>query len=139
MKVCIILLRGFTHNLKCHVILGQPKTPAEAENLAKLKEAVSLSILKLAQYKRETQLQSFITSLEALASNTQQNQALNMAADNSYPKPGMSSIKVPNFNHDHHHGNLTIWRKKWLQQYSKIGSEGGTAANPVPNPSKPPI
>ena len=98
-------IQGLHPDLKSHVILGQPKTLAEAENLAQLKEAVSLSTPKLSQYKLETQLQSVITSLEALASNTQQNQALNMAAYNSYSKPGMSNLKVPNSNHEHHHGN----------------------------------
>ena len=28
-----------------------------------------------------------------------------MAAYNSYSKPGMSNLKVPNSNHEHHHGN----------------------------------
>ena len=98
-------IQGLHPDLKSHVILGQPKTLAEAENLAQLKEAVSLSTPKLAQYKLESQLQSVITSLEALASNTQQNQALNMAAYNSYSKPEMSSLKVPNSNHEHHHRN----------------------------------
>jgi len=98
-------IQGLHPDLKSHVILGQPKTLAEAENLAQLKEAVSLSTPKLAQYKLESQLQSVITSLEALASNTQQNQPLNMAAYNSYSKPGMSSYKVPNSYHEHHHRN----------------------------------
>ena len=97
-------IQGLHPDLKSHV-LGQPKTLAEAENLSQLKEAVLLSTPKLSQYKLETQLQSVITSLEALASNTQQNQALNMAAYNSYLKPRMSNLKVPNSNHEHHHGN----------------------------------
>ena len=35
-------IQGLHPDLKSHVILGQPKTLAEAENLAQLKEAVSI-------------------------------------------------------------------------------------------------
>jgi hypothetical protein len=41
-------IQGLHPDLKGHVILGQPKTLAEAENLAHLKEAVSVSTPKLA-------------------------------------------------------------------------------------------
>ena len=43
-------IQGLNPDLKGHVILGQPKTLAEAENLAHLKEAISVSTPKLAQY-----------------------------------------------------------------------------------------
>ena len=43
MHYCI---QGLHLDSKSHVILGQPKTLAKAENLAKLEEAVSLSTPK---------------------------------------------------------------------------------------------
>ena len=88
-------IQGLHPDLKGHVILGQPKTLAEAENLAHLKEAVSSSTPKF-----ESQLQSVIKSLEALASNKQQNQAPNIAAYSNYSKPGISGHDVYNSSHD---------------------------------------
>jgi hypothetical protein len=56
-------------------------TPAEAEQLANLKEAVSTNTPNLAQQKLEVQLQSVIKNLETLAT-TQQTNAHNVAAYN---------------------------------------------------------
>ena len=92
-------IQGLHPDLKGHVILGQPKTLAEAENLAHLKEADSVSTPKLARYKFESQLQSVIKSLEALASDKQQNQAPNIAAYSNYLKPGIPGHEVHNSNH----------------------------------------
>jgi hypothetical protein len=46
-------IQGLRPNLKSHVILGQPKSLAEAENLANLKEAVSINTPNIAQQNLE--------------------------------------------------------------------------------------
>ena len=97
-------IQGLHADLKSHVILGQPKTLEEAENLAHLKEAVSISTPRLAQYKLESQLQSVIKSLETLTSNTHQNETPKLAAYNHYSKPTVphSGHKADNNSHPHY-------------------------------------
>ena len=84
-------IQGLHPHLRSHVILGQPKSLAEAENLANLKEAVSINTPNIAQQKLEVQLQSLEKSLEALAM-AQQNKTPNVAAYNMHsrlPTPGL--------------------------------------------------
>ena len=104
-------IQGLHPDLKGHVILGQPKTLAEAENLAHLKEAVSSSTPKF-----ESQLQSVIKSLEAFASDKQQNQAPNIAAYSNYSKPGISGHDVYNSSHDSSENQTPTWSKPDVQQ-----------------------
>jgi hypothetical protein len=87
-------IQGLHPDLKGHVILGQPKTLAEGENLAHLKEAVSVCTPNLEQYIIESQLQSVLKSLEALASDKQQNQAPNIATYSNYLKPWIPDHEV---------------------------------------------
>ena len=51
-------IQGLKPELKSHVILGQPKSLSEAENLANLKEAVLKHTPKVIQQTLESQLQS---------------------------------------------------------------------------------
>ena len=100
-------IQGLHPDLKGHVILGQPKTLAEGENLAHLKEAVSVCTPNLEQYIIESQLQSVLKSLEALASDKQQNQAPNIAAYSNYLKPGIPGHEVHNSNHGQYRSRHT--------------------------------
>lgn len=85
-------IQGLRDDLKAHVILGQPKSLAEAENLAHLREAVAISTPNIAQHKLENQLQSVVKSLETLA-NAQQEHAQQVAA---YSAPtGPNSSRYP--------------------------------------------
>ena len=100
-------IQGLHADLKSHVILGQPKTLAEAENLAHLKEAVSISTPRLAQYKLESQLQSVIKSLETLTSNAHQNEAPNLAAYDHHPKS-----TILHFGHEAHNNSHTQYYRQ---------------------------
>ena len=75
-------IQGLRPDLKTHVILGQPKTLAEAENLANLKETVSIATPNHTQQKLEMQLQTLIRSVEALKT-TPASQPPHVAAYNS--------------------------------------------------------
>ena len=57
-KTMHYFIQGLRPNLKNHVIIVQPKGFAEAENLANLKEAVSIKTANIAQQKLEVQLAS---------------------------------------------------------------------------------
>ena len=70
-------------NLKSHVILGEPKSFSEAENLANLKEAVSINTANKAQQKLEVQFASVAKCLETLAA-AQQKKASNVAAYSAF-------------------------------------------------------
>ena len=100
-------IQGLHADLKSHVILGQPKTLAEAENLAHLKEAVSISTPRLAQYKLESQLQSVIKSLETLTSNAHHNEAPNLAANDHHTKP-----TIPHSGHEAHNNSHTQYYRQ---------------------------
>lgn len=79
-------IQGLRTELRGHVVLGQPKTLAEAETLANLKEAVLINApINPTQQNLENQLQSVIKNLETLTA-TQQNQAQNIAAYRMYPR-----------------------------------------------------
>ena len=83
-------IQGLHSNLKSHVILGQPRSLAEAESLANLKEAVLINTPNIVQQKIEVQLQSEAKNLEALAI-AQQNKTPIVAAYNMHsrlPTPG---------------------------------------------------
>ena len=82
-KSCTILF-GLHAELKNHVILGQPKSLAEAENLANLKEAVLLNTPNIAQQELEVQLQSVAESLKTLAIAQQKSTPNNIAAYDRY-------------------------------------------------------
>ena len=74
-------IQGLKPELKSHVILGQPKSLSEAENLANLKDAVLKHTPHVTQQTLESQLQSVVASLERLTS-TPQNNIPNVAAYN---------------------------------------------------------
>ena len=84
-------IQGLHPKLRSRVIFGQPKSLAGAENLANLKEAVSLNTPNTAQQKLEVQFQSVAKSLETLAM-AQHNMTPKVAAYNLHsmlPTPGL--------------------------------------------------
>lgn len=91
-------IQGLRADLKGHVILGQPKTLAEAEHLANLKEAVATNTPNLAQQKLEAHLQSVIKNLETLTT-TQQTNVQNVAAYNMSARSNFSH----NTDNERHH------------------------------------
>ena len=134
-------IQGLHADLKSHVILGQRKTLAEAENLAHLKEAVSISTPRLAQYKLESQLQSVIKSLETLTSSAHHNEAPNLAAYDHHPKP-----TIPHSSHEAHNNSHTQYYRQQPSpsrlrhdSYTKISSGRGTATNPILNNTHKPL
>jgi hypothetical protein len=86
-------IQGLHPHLRSHVILGQPKSLAEAKNQANLKNAVSINTPNIAQQKFEVQLQSVAKSFEALAM-AQQNKTPNVAAYNMH-----SRLPTPDLQH----------------------------------------
>ena len=79
-------IQGLHAELKNHVILGQPKSLAEAENLANLKETVLINNPNFTQQKLEVQLQSVAKRLETLAIAQQNNTPNNVAAYDRYTR-----------------------------------------------------
>ena len=92
-------IQGLRPDLKSHVILGQPKSLSEAENLANLKEVVLKHTSNFTQQKPESQLQSVVTSLERLT-NAQQNNISNFATYNAHSH---------DFRYDQHHGGQSTF------------------------------